>query len=144
MIAGVSPLLPDGDVLGWQLASGQTGTMTLKDGTFSGGSGISVESFKMPSNTPVAILTDEWTGSSGEAVLLAFLGMDNVRTFGAATAGYASMNMILDLYDGAQLQLTVGADVSVRTGKLYCEDPIEPDVVTEHPEEDAAAWIESL
>lgn len=48
----------------------------------------------MPENLPIAILTDEWTASSGEAVLLAFRGMENVRTFGAANAGYAGVNMV--------------------------------------------------
>ena len=103
--------------------------------------GVTVDSFKMPENLPIAILTDEWTASSGEAVLLAFRGMENVRTFGAATAGYASVNMVYSLYDGAQLWLTVAADVCVRTGEVFSEDPVSPDVLTDEPEKEAAAWI---
>ena len=144
MIAALSPLLPDGDILGNLYSNGQMNKMTLKDGSFSGGSGITVESFKMPEHLPIAILTDEWTASSGEAVLLAFRGMENVRTFGAPTAGYASVNTVYTLYDGAQLWLTVAADVCVRTGEVFCEDPVSPDVLTEEPEKEAAAWIDAL
>lgn len=143
MIAALSPLLPDGDVLGYQYVNGQMNMMTLKNGAFNGGSGITVDSFKMPAHLRIAILTDEWTASSGEAVLLAFRGMENIRTFGAPTAGYASVNTVCPLYDGAQLWLTVAADVSVRTGEVFCEDPISPDVLTDEPEKDAAAWIEA-
>jgi len=28
-----------------------------------------------------------------------------------------------------------------RTGKIFCDDPIEPDVLTQTPLEDAVAWI---
>ena len=31
---------------------------------------------------PVAVLTDEWTGSSGEVVLISFRGLEGVRVFG--------------------------------------------------------------
>ena len=143
MICALSPLLPDGPLLGTRYANGQMNTMTLADGAFTGGSGMKVESFKMPETIPIAILTDEWTGSSGEGVLLAFRGLENVRSFGSSTAGYASTNTIFCLYDGTQIVLTVGADVALRTGEVFCEDPIPPDVLTDSPEQDAAAWIRS-
>ena len=144
MVAAVSPLLPDGNVLGYQYANGQMHHLTLKNGAFNGGSGITVDSFKMPEQLPIAILTDEWTASSGEAVLLAFRGLENVRTFGSPTAGYASVNTVHSLYDGVQLWLTVAADVAPRTGEVFCEKPISPDVLTDEPEKEAAAWIETV
>ena len=143
MICALSPLLPDGPLLGTRYANGQMNTMTLANGAFTGGSGMKVESFKMPETIPIAILTDEWTGSSGEAVLLAFRGLENVRSFGSSTAGYASTNTIFRLYDGTQIVLTVGADVVLRTGEIFCEEPIQPDVLTDSPEQEAAAWIRS-
>ena len=143
MICALSPLLPDGPLLGVRYANGQMNTMTLADGAFSGGSEMKVESFKMLETIPIAILTDEWTGSSGEAVLLAFRGLENVRSFGSPTAGYASTNTIFHLYDGTQIVLTVGADVVLRTGEVFCEEPISPDALTGSPEQDAAAWIRS-
>lgn len=92
---------------------------------------------------PVAILTDEWTGSSGEAVLLCFRGLGNTRTFGSPTAGYASCNQPFTLPDGSQLVLTTGTDVA-RTGELFCDDPIQPDVLTKTPLDDAMEWLISI
>ena len=89
---------------------------------------------------PMALLTDEWTGSSGEAVLLCFRGLKNVRTFGTPTAGYASCNQPFNLPDGSQLVLTTGEDVA-RTGEVFCDDPIDPDVLTETPFEAALEWL---
>jgi len=88
----------------------------------------------------VAILTDEWTGSSGEAVLLCFRGMDNARTFGSPTAGYASCNQPFSLPESSQLVLTIGEDVA-RTGEAFCDEPIKPDVATETPLEAALEWL---
>ena len=89
---------------------------------------------------PVAILTDEATASSGEAVLLSFRGLDNVRVFGSPTAGYASANESIILSDGSHLALTVSCDIT-RTGEVFCDDPITPDVETVSPEEDAISWL---
>lgn len=93
-----------------------------------------------PINCPVALLTNEWTGSSGEASLLCFRGLANTRTFGSPTAGYASGNQPFALPDGSQLILTTSEDVA-RTGEVFCDDPIEPDVLTETPFEAALEWI---
>ena len=91
---------------------------------------------------PVALLTDGGTGSSGEATLLCFRGLDYARTFGTATAGYASSNQTFTLPGGSQLVLTIGDDIA-RTGEVFCDDPIEPDVTTDNPLEDAMEWIRS-
>ena len=99
--------------------------------------GIEIES---RINCPVAILTDEETASSGEAVLLCFRGLDNVRVFGSPTAGYASANESIILDNGSILALTVSCDIA-RTGEIFCDDPIVPDVETESPEEDALLWL---
>ena len=92
---------------------------------------------------PVAVLTDEWTGSSGEVVLISFRGLEGVRVFGVPTAGYASSNKPFPMPDGSSLVLTTGCDVA-RTGEAFCDDPIAPDVSTETPLEDALAWLRSL
>lgn len=89
---------------------------------------------------PVALLTDDWTGSSGEAVLICFRGLENTRTFGAPTAGYCSCNQPFALPGGSQLVLTIGEDIA-RTGEAFCDDPIAPDVLTETPFEDALEWL---
>ena len=89
---------------------------------------------------PVAILTDDQTASSGEATLICFRGLDYVRVFGSPTAGYASANQPFPLPGGDRLVLTIGCDVA-RTGEVFCDDPIAPDVLTETPLEDALVWI---
>jgi len=89
---------------------------------------------------PVAILIDSLTASSGEATLLCFRGLENVRTFGTPTAGYASSNAPYAMSDGSSLVLTVGCDVA-RTGEVFCDDPIAPDVLSDDPEKDALEWI---
>ena len=89
---------------------------------------------------PVALLTDEWTASSGEAVLICFRGLANTRTFGSPTAGYCSCNQPFALPGGSQLVLTTGEDIA-RTEEAFCDDPIEPDVLTETPFEDAIEWL---
>lgn len=85
---------------------------------------------------PVAILTDSLTASSGEATLICFKGLDYVRVFGEPTAGYASANQLFPLPGGDNLVLTVGCDVA-RTGEVFCDDSIVPDVLTSTPLEDA-------
>jgi C-terminal processing protease CtpA/Prc len=89
---------------------------------------------------PVAILTDNLTASSGEATLICFRGLDYVRVFGAPTAGYASANQPFPLPGGDRLVLTTGCDVA-RTGEVFCDDPIAPDVLTSSPLEDALEWF---
>jgi C-terminal processing protease CtpA/Prc len=78
----------------------------------------------------VAILTNEWTASSGEALLICFRGLEKVRVFGSPTAGYASANTPFPLPDGSKLVLTIGCDVA-RTGEEFCDDPIAPDTATD-------------
>ena len=63
-----------------------------------------------------------------------------VRTFVTPTAGYASANIVKALADGYTLLITTSCDMA-RTGEIFCDDPIEPDVLTQTPLEDAVAWI---
>lgn len=141
MISAVSPLLPDGIILRFK---GRTRTTPISLESVLRGAGLPADGVeKLPSSTPVAILTDEGTGSSGEATLLCFRGLDNVRTFGSPSAGYASANITKFLVDGYMLLITIAGDMA-RTGEVFCEDPVNPDVNTETPLEDAIAWIESL
>ena len=140
MIASISPLLPEGIVLQFKSRK-QTTPVSLDYVTRS--YEIAADDIrKFPASTPVAVLTDEKTGSSGEATLICFLGLDNVKTFGHPTAGYPSGNVTHTLSDGYLFAITRSAELS-RTGELFCEDPINPDVNTETPLEDAIAWIES-
>lgn len=140
MATAVSSLLPDGELMYYHYRSYDV-PVTLKDGVIdnagTGGKSLYPDE-KL--NVPVAILTDDMTASSGEALTLCFRGLENVRTFGAPTAGYTSVNMLYSLCDGAQLYLTVAFD-KARTGEVFEETPIEPDVVTDSPFEAALEWL---
>lgn len=142
MATAVSSLLPDGELMYYHYRSYDI-PVTLKNGVVSnaGTGGKSLypdEKLKVP----VAILTDGMTASSGEALTLCFRGLENTRTFGAPTAGYTSVNMLYSLYDGAQLYLTVAFD-KARTGEIFKETSIEPDVATDSPLEAALEWLRS-
>ena len=140
MISAVSPLLPDGVILQFK-GKKRTAPVTLDFVLKFVGIKAS-EIRKFPEGTPVAILTNDMTASSGEATLLCFRGLDNSRTFGSPTAGFASANQSFPLKNGYSLVLTTGRDVA-RTGEVFCDDPIAPDVETETPLEDAISWIQS-
>jgi C-terminal processing protease CtpA/Prc len=74
---------------------------------------------------PVALLTDEMTASSGEALVVAFKGRSRLRTFGQQTAGYVTVNNTADLPDGSLLLVTVGWNLD-RNGRRY-EGALQPD-----------------
>ena len=115
MIAAVHRFLPDGETLRFRTRK-RTQWITL---------GYAVQVAGVPQQDriecPVAILTNEWTASSGEA----------------------SANQPFPLPDGSNLVLTTGCDVA-RTGEVFCDDPLTPDVMTETPLEDALAWMKNL
>ena len=140
MATAVSSLLPDGELVYYHYRSYDV-PVTLKNGVVSnagtGGKSLYPDE-KL--NVPVAILTDDMTASSGEALTLCFRGLERPRTFGAPTAGYTSVNMLYNMYDGAQMYLTVAFD-KARTGEIFKETSIEPDVVTDSPLEAALEWL---
>ena len=137
MIAAVHRFLPDDILLKFKMRRRFRSVMPINKEFVAKIVGIDIEP---RINCPVAILTDEATASSGEAVLLCFRGLDNVRVFGSPTAGYASANESIILDNGSILALTVSCDIA-RTGEIFCDDPIVPDVETESPEEDALLWL---
>ena len=140
MATAVSSLLPDGELVYYHYRSYDV-PVTLKNGVVSnagtGGKSLYPEE-KL--NVPVAILTDDMTASSGEALTLCFRGLERTRTFGTPTAGYTSVNMLYNMYDGAQMYLTVAFD-KARTGEIFKETSIEPDVATDSPLEAALEWL---
>ena len=137
MIAAVHRFLPDDIFLKFKMRRRFQSVMPINKEFVAKIVGIDIEP---RINCPVAILTDEATASSGEAVLLSFRGLDNARVFGFPTAGYASANESIIFYNGSILALTVSCDIA-RTGEIFCEDPIAPDVETVSPEEDALSWL---
>lgn len=141
MVAAVSPLLPDGELMHFYI-KGTKREVTLEDGSVNGGGSTVTMKDPFKLDVPVAVLQDDETGSSAEALLICFMGLDNVRSFGRPSAGYCSCNMTRKLYDGATILLTIGKDIA-RTGERFCEDPIAPDVSTDTPLETALEWLKA-
>lgn len=141
MIAGLAPILPDGELMYFLMGEKKL-PVTLQTGQVMGGgtpTQVDIGDFKL--QVPVAILVGPQTKSSGEAVFIAFKGLDDVKSFGAPTGGYASANSIYPLYDGAQMVLTIAQDMA-RTGEIFAEDSLLPDVATKTPEADALLWLQ--
>lgn len=138
MLAGLSSLLPEGDLFSFAYRSGKKQVLSLKQ--IGRWSGIPLAEEKQ--DLPVAILTSDYTASSAEIVAMSFHGLDKVRVFGQPTAGFTTSNQNFPLYDGTDLVLTTSRLVS-RTGQAYDNDPIQPDVLTDHPKEEAVAWLQA-
>jgi hypothetical protein len=95
---------------------------------------------------PIAVFTSNKTGSSGEAVVVSFIGNERTRSFGQSTWGLTTGNGSFELMDGSQIFLasTIMAD---RSGKSY-RGPIAPDnnvpfTDTEKLVAAAVQWIRS-
>ena len=109
MVAGVGPLLgegvcgyfidPDGNASAW---SYQRGRALLNQAELAK---VDSAYTVRKTNSKVAILTDQATASSGEAVAITFKGRPNTRSFGKATCGLSTANVTNRLSDGALLNL---------------------------------------
>ncbi len=135
MLTGIGPILGDGAVgsfvaadgnITWFYQDGKTGTRDP--------AGLETVSLTMedkpvvsaPSG-PVAVLVDNSTASSAEAITIAFHGRPNTRFFGDHTAGKSTAVQPFKLDDGAELYLTTAVDAD-RSGKPY-PDGFTPDQV---------------
>lgn len=143
MLSGRTPLLPNGTAMTFRTRRGEDMPVTIfDDGAGMGGTTISVGNVPKITGQPVAVLQDGDTVSSDEAVLTAFRGLDNVRSFGAESAGYTSANSVRPLYDGARLVLTESTYVD-RDGVNLAEEPIAADHRTSGDGAEVAAreWL---
>jgi C-terminal processing protease CtpA/Prc len=137
MLAGIGPVLgegevgrfvaPDGAVSRWWHRDGQAGFVP-PGGTASVLARVSAAPYRLKRPMPpVAVLTGPVTASSGEAVVTAFRGRPDTRSFGRSTAGLSTANLAYRLSDGAVINLTVSTFAD-RTGRVYGES-IAPDEV---------------
>jgi carboxyl-terminal processing protease len=147
MVLGIVPILGDG-IAGYFFNSENK---FIKWG-YSDGKGftgdyinIQADSVYELKNTDkkIAILINENTKSSGEAIALAFKGLPKTRFFGNNTCGLSSANSQFLLSDSAMIVLTVGIFAD-RNKKVYGK-PIIPDEIVKDidPKEVATKWINS-
>jgi len=137
MLAGLGPILGEGHIGSvalrdditqpWHYEKGQARLDTLVLATVK-----DPYVLKQP-GSPVAVLISEHTGSSGEAVAVAFKGRPQTTFFGSSTAGATSSPTRVQLRDGAEIGFA-GSFLADRNGRIY-RGPIEPDVRVEREKE---------
>ncbi len=128
MLAGVGPILGEGEVGSFVDADGKQSPWFYRNGQALRGQAVlahvdAAYHLKRPM-PPVAVLTSQFTASAGEAIVVAFRGRPHTSSFGAVTAGVPTGNAPKMLSDGALLVVTAAFDAD-RTGRTY-DSPILP------------------
>jgi carboxyl-terminal processing protease len=146
MIAGVGPVLGEG-VAGYFIDPvGAETAWEYRDGAAWEGSVANqrvAAPYRLRRDRPrVAVLTDNGIASSGEAVVIAFKGRPDTRSFGDRTCGLSTANAPYPMSDGATLNITeaVMAD-RTRTKYGYSVQPDETVLMTDQMVERAVAWL---
>lgn len=151
MLAAVGPLLGADPLGGYRYASGDEIWLSYADGLILANdvplSTYGDLLFDPPyalerSDPPVAVLTSRTTASSGEMLLIAFVGRPRTRVFGQETAGLTTSNSVKELFDGAWIALTTGVDFD-RSGQAYGESVTPDEVLPQdvNPLEAASTWL---
>lgn len=71
-------------------------------------------------SSPIAVLIDSFTASSGEMTAISMIGLNNVKTFGQPSAGFTTSNSTYRLSNGAILALA-NAYAADRKKNIYKE-----------------------
>lgn len=128
MIAGLSPLFADGPVGSFVAKQGER-VWRIENGGVRDAWNDVRPAKRHPLDRgaflPVAVLTGPGTASSGESVLVSFVGRPATRSFGQPSAGLSTTTGFHQLSDGAALAV-MNAVLADRTGRRY-GGPIAPD-----------------
>ena len=157
MLAGLGPLLGDGELAASVYPDGRRVAVWYRDGQAGFGDYTQLRvraPYRPRSAAPVAVLVGGGTASSAEVLAVALRSRPQTRSFGAPTRGLSAGNRTFPLADGASLVLTVAATSDV-AGRVL-EGPFVPDqLVTggreaggtqapaDGPLEAAVAWLVS-
>ena len=134
MLLGIGPILGEGKTGSVIDADGNHTDNSYLDGKGMSGTEVGSEVIGEPYHltnpeAPVAVLFGNRTASSGEVIVLSFIGRRNTRSFGSSSGVFTTSNEGFELSDHATLFLATAVMVD-RTGKIY-GDTIIPDVRTE-------------
>jgi C-terminal processing protease CtpA/Prc len=134
MLIGIGPILGEGKTISVIDADGNQTDSVYLEGKGMFGTEVVGEVIGEPyhlanPDAPVAVLFGNRTASSGEVIVISFIGRRNTRSFGSNSGGYTTSNESFKLSDQAILFLAT-AVMADRTGKTY-GDVIVPDVITE-------------
>lgn len=146
MLVGLSPLLSEGVLGSFRSAAGANHVIEKRAGSILFRRAVhplNQATDLLPSNRAgrVAVVVGAKSASSGEIVPIMFHGQSNVRFFGTQTAGLSTANSTFRLPNGGLANITTAVTLD-RNGRVFAEH-IEPEVVSEHPLEEAARWISS-
>ena len=99
----------------------------------------------LDSDLPIAVLYDGSTGSSGEIVIISFVGQENARSFGTPSMGLTTGNGEFELPDGSYMFMA-STRMADRNGVVYT-GVVTPDEVVEGGADEvlnaAANWLTS-
>jgi len=131
-IAGVGPILGEGDLGGFEYLDGRREPWSYRNGEVFWNNEYRYESqvdgsiYTPKRVTSVALLTSPATQAAAELMLVAFQGRPDIRTFGEPTRGLPTLHTHTVLSDGTILYVS-GANSFDRNGIVY-SGSIAPDV----------------
>lgn len=136
MIAGVGPLLDQGNLGSLVDVAGKHEHWYYRTGSY-GWDNEALVTVQNPvtlqRQLPIAVLTSNRTGSSGEIVAISFIGNSQTASFGQPTWGLTTGNGQFELEDGASMFLAstkmVDRNGHVFEGKVAPEFPVAPSEV---------------
>ena len=146
MLAGIGPIIGEG-IHGYFVdADGVATSFSYREGISSYAdtplhqvSGV----YQLKTANPrVAVLTDGWVASSGEAIAVAFRGRPDTRSFGTPTCGLSTGNSTWFLSDTSRLVIT-STIMADRTRRSY-GDVVTPDEVITNADNAVARAVEWL
>ena len=123
MLAGVGPLLGDGEMGASLAPNGERRTVWYESGKAGLDDFVQLRVRGEPhrlreQNAPVAVLVNSSTASAGEILAIAFAARPATRSFGTSTRGATTVTRVFPLRDGAALVLAV-ANTSDKHGRVY-------------------------
>lgn len=111
MIAGIGPVLGEG-IIGWVVYNDREYEREYRNGAATSFGDVFARvanPYTLRKEYPkVAVLTDGFVASSGEAIVVFFKGRPGTRSFGTPTCGHHHLQQAFDLSDGATLFLVAG------------------------------------
>ncbi|WP_299365937.1 S41 family peptidase [Winogradskyella sp.] len=148
MLAGIGPILGEGTAGYFSYPDGTFLEWSFEDGAAKFNNSIALQLYNsyhlITPNPKVALLIDNGVASSGEAIVVSFLGRPNTKTFGASsTCGLSTGNTSFSMSDGAFLYLTT-SNMADRNQQIYGQ-AIAPEQLSSNATiiQDAIEWLDN-